>query len=242
MGIGQRPKRLAQYLDTIYPMVYPSHFGPGRVQHARPNAQPGRTVALALRDFDVASSPASTRVSSLAAGLLPRTYLQARGRRGPDPGGPGRGHRGIPALERRGPLHSRRTRGPVAPAAPRGPWSSSGPRRSSLPWWHRPPGRAGRGTLHHWRPPRGRGRIDPRERARPAGARPAERHRARLCRHAPLHEPRQPRPLVLPARPRAARSGSRGRHRGGLHLPLRGLLSRQGDGGPPSSRPNRSGT
>jgi hypothetical protein len=52
MGIGQRPKQLGAYLDTIYPMVYPSHFGSGEYNLPDPNAQPGRTVGLALRDFD----------------------------------------------------------------------------------------------------------------------------------------------------------------------------------------------
>jgi hypothetical protein len=51
MGIGQRPRRLAQHVDTIYPMVYPSHFGSGEYNLDDPNAQPGFTVARALRDF-----------------------------------------------------------------------------------------------------------------------------------------------------------------------------------------------
>jgi hypothetical protein len=51
MGIGQRPRRLAQQLDVIYPMVYPSHFGPGEYSLDDPNAVPGITVARALRDF-----------------------------------------------------------------------------------------------------------------------------------------------------------------------------------------------
>jgi hypothetical protein len=51
MGIGQIPRRLARYLDAIYPMVYPSHYGPGELGLADPNADPGRTVALSLRDF-----------------------------------------------------------------------------------------------------------------------------------------------------------------------------------------------
>jgi hypothetical protein len=51
MGIGQRPRRLAPSLDTIYPMVYPSHFGPGEYSLDDPNAVPGVTVARALRDF-----------------------------------------------------------------------------------------------------------------------------------------------------------------------------------------------
>jgi hypothetical protein len=51
MGIGQRPRQLAQHLDAIYPMVYPSHFGPGEYSLDDPNAVPGVTVARALRDF-----------------------------------------------------------------------------------------------------------------------------------------------------------------------------------------------
>ena len=51
MGIGQRPRRLARHLDSIYPMVYPSHFGAGQYSLDDPNAVPGITVARALRDF-----------------------------------------------------------------------------------------------------------------------------------------------------------------------------------------------
>jgi hypothetical protein len=51
MGIGQRPRRLARHLDTIYPMVYPSHYGAGEYSLDDPNAVPGITVARALRDF-----------------------------------------------------------------------------------------------------------------------------------------------------------------------------------------------
>jgi hypothetical protein len=51
MGIGQRPRRLARHLDAIYPMVYPSHYGPGEYDLADPNAVPGITVARSLRDF-----------------------------------------------------------------------------------------------------------------------------------------------------------------------------------------------
>jgi hypothetical protein len=51
MGIGQRPRMLARHLDSIYPMVYPSHFGSGEYSLDDPNAVPGITVARALRDF-----------------------------------------------------------------------------------------------------------------------------------------------------------------------------------------------
>jgi hypothetical protein len=75
MGIGQRPDRIAQFLDAIYPMVYPSHFGPGEYNLPDPNAQPGRTVALALRDFDSALQGTNTRlVPWLQDFSLGRTY------------------------------------------------------------------------------------------------------------------------------------------------------------------------
>ena len=51
LGIGQVPRRLAKYVDAIYPMVYPSHFGPGRVRPRESNASPGATVEWALSDF-----------------------------------------------------------------------------------------------------------------------------------------------------------------------------------------------
>jgi hypothetical protein len=51
LGIGQVPKRVASYLDAIYPMVYPSHFSPGEYGIEDPDAYPGRTVANALFDF-----------------------------------------------------------------------------------------------------------------------------------------------------------------------------------------------
>jgi hypothetical protein len=51
MGIGQKPRLLSRYLDVIYPMVYPSHFGPGEYNLDDPDAVPGVTVARALRDF-----------------------------------------------------------------------------------------------------------------------------------------------------------------------------------------------
>lgn len=51
LGIGQRPRLLAPHLDVIYPMVYPSHYSPGEYDLPDPNATPGATVTMALRDF-----------------------------------------------------------------------------------------------------------------------------------------------------------------------------------------------
>ena len=51
LGIGQIPRRIARYLDAIYPMVYPSHYYSGEYGLEDPNAQPGETVAASLADF-----------------------------------------------------------------------------------------------------------------------------------------------------------------------------------------------
>ena len=51
LGIGQVPRRISRYLDAIYPMVYPSHYGSGEYGLDDPNASPGQTVAASLSDF-----------------------------------------------------------------------------------------------------------------------------------------------------------------------------------------------
>ena len=51
LGIGQVPRRLSKYVDAIYPMVYPSHYGAGEYGLEDPNAAPGATVEWALSDF-----------------------------------------------------------------------------------------------------------------------------------------------------------------------------------------------
>jgi hypothetical protein len=52
LGIGQLPRRMAPYLDLIYPMTYPSHFGPGELGISNPTASPGETVKRALARFE----------------------------------------------------------------------------------------------------------------------------------------------------------------------------------------------
>ncbi len=51
LGIGQVPKRIAPYIDTLYPMVYPSHYSSGEYGISEPDDYPGRTVARAVLDF-----------------------------------------------------------------------------------------------------------------------------------------------------------------------------------------------
>jgi hypothetical protein len=42
---------MAPYLDSIYPMVYPSHYVSGEYGIVNPDSRPGTTVAYSLRDF-----------------------------------------------------------------------------------------------------------------------------------------------------------------------------------------------
>jgi hypothetical protein len=51
LGIAQFPRRMAPFLDAIYPMVYPSHYVSGEYGIVDPDSRPGTTVAYSLRDF-----------------------------------------------------------------------------------------------------------------------------------------------------------------------------------------------
>jgi len=51
LGIGQYPSQIGSIVDALYPMVYPSHFTSGEYNLSDPNAAPGATVLLSLRDF-----------------------------------------------------------------------------------------------------------------------------------------------------------------------------------------------
>lgn len=50
--IGQRPERLAPFLDFLSPMAYPSHYSPGNYGFANPNAHPYEVVDRTLADFE----------------------------------------------------------------------------------------------------------------------------------------------------------------------------------------------
>jgi hypothetical protein len=75
LGIGQFPRRIARYVDAIYPMVYPSHYVSGEYNIIDPDSRPGTTVAYSLRDFRAA---VRGRVTKLIPWLqdfsLRRTY------------------------------------------------------------------------------------------------------------------------------------------------------------------------
>ncbi len=50
MGIGQRLNRLANHVDVVSPMMYPSHYAPGEYGIANPNANPYETIHRSIRD------------------------------------------------------------------------------------------------------------------------------------------------------------------------------------------------
>src|SRR6266511_4009271 len=51
LGIAQFPRRISSFVDTTYPMVYPSHYVSGEYNIVDPDSRPGTTVAYSLRDF-----------------------------------------------------------------------------------------------------------------------------------------------------------------------------------------------
>ncbi len=51
MGIGQNISKMAQYLDYLSPMVYPSHYNTGEYNIANPEANPHDIVYMSLEDF-----------------------------------------------------------------------------------------------------------------------------------------------------------------------------------------------
>jgi hypothetical protein len=51
LGVGQVPRRLARYVDAVYPMVYPSHYRSGEHGLDDPSREPGLTVSRSLLDF-----------------------------------------------------------------------------------------------------------------------------------------------------------------------------------------------
>lgn len=50
-GIGQRPERMAPFVDYLSPMSYPSHYGPGNYGFDNPNAHPYEIIDASLKGF-----------------------------------------------------------------------------------------------------------------------------------------------------------------------------------------------
>ncbi|MBU4301565.1 MAG: hypothetical protein KKE56_02245 [Actinobacteria bacterium] len=64
MGIGQSVKAIAERVDYLSPMVYPSHYNPGEYDIKSPEHNPGDTVAASMEDFKKA-------IKGTSAGLRP---------------------------------------------------------------------------------------------------------------------------------------------------------------------------
>jgi hypothetical protein len=62
LGIGQLPRRVSRYVDTVYPMVYPSHYNAGEYGLDVPDNWPGQTVSHSLSDFRRALEGRRTRL------------------------------------------------------------------------------------------------------------------------------------------------------------------------------------
>jgi len=78
LGIAQFPRRIAPFVDTIYPMVYPSHYVSGEYNIIDPDSRPGTTVAYSLRDFRAKLTGRKTMlVPWLQDFSLRRTYTLA---------------------------------------------------------------------------------------------------------------------------------------------------------------------
>ncbi len=75
LGIGQHPGQIAEVVDAIYPMVYPSHYRSGEYNLPDPNAVPGTTVSRSLNDFQAKlAGGKATIVPWLQDFSLGRTY------------------------------------------------------------------------------------------------------------------------------------------------------------------------
>jgi len=51
LGIGQVPRWISKYVDSVSPMSYPVLYGGGELGLVSPSAQPGETVFRTLTDF-----------------------------------------------------------------------------------------------------------------------------------------------------------------------------------------------
>jgi hypothetical protein len=75
LGIGQLPRRVSQYVDAVYPMLYPSHYNSGEYGITVPDDWPGQTVSHSLSDFRRALEGRHTRlIPWLQDFSLGRTY------------------------------------------------------------------------------------------------------------------------------------------------------------------------
>ncbi len=61
-SVGQNIPMMAEYLDYVAPMIYPSHWGPGEYGVAHPNREPYKIVHRSLQDWRAAVKGTNTKV------------------------------------------------------------------------------------------------------------------------------------------------------------------------------------
>ncbi len=67
-GIGQRPERMAPFVDYLSPMPYPSHYMTGNYGFTNPNAHPYEVIDASLKEFKALTETTGCRL---------RPWLQA---------------------------------------------------------------------------------------------------------------------------------------------------------------------
>ncbi len=106
LGIGQKPGRLAKYVDAVYPMVYPSHYNSGEFNLPNPSASPGQDGLHVAAGLPECTRRSQGRADSVARGFLAERWKPPAGRSaGADRRGAQESHEGLPPLESRGRLH-----------------------------------------------------------------------------------------------------------------------------------------
>ena len=107
LGIGQLPRQMAPYLDTVYAMTYPSLFGAGELGLQDPSRAPGATVSRALRRFELALRGRDVLARAVGPGLQLLDPVRARAGTCTDRCGTALRREGLHAVERRGPVYRR---------------------------------------------------------------------------------------------------------------------------------------
>ena len=100
LGVGQYPGQIGEVVDTIYPMVYPSHYGSGEYNLPNPDATPWKTVSFSLRDFRVEADGDEGDGRAVASGLHAGPAVPAAAGRSTGEGGTRLERRRVHALER----------------------------------------------------------------------------------------------------------------------------------------------
>ena len=115
--VAQNIPKMAEHLDYVSAMVYPSHWAPGEYGVADPNGEPYEIVQRSLEDFKKDVRGTGARVVPWLQDFSLGVDVRARPGRRADPGGAGRRDRRVPALGPAGHVHRRGAHPPDARTA-----------------------------------------------------------------------------------------------------------------------------